>query len=464
MFRLPRLRGFGSDAEVTAGNDIETLSAGLARALDRAGLPELEQPRRLTGGANMESWRFVAGEYDYVLRRAPSAALMADRPFGHDTEAAIIRAARAAGVAAPEIVVELEAGDAIGSGFVMRAIPGTPDPRAILEGDDPGTLLADCARELAKTHAVPRQALPRALPEPSIVDLQSDLGEQFAAAGGDRPIIALALRWLETNRPDPPPRPGLVHGDFRLGNLLVGDGRLTGVLDWELAHLGDPHEDLAYAMLAVWRFGRPDRAALGLGSEDDWIAAYEAAGGTPVDRTRLRYWLVHRTCWWALGCLRMAAMWRTGQDRSLERVVIARRAAEQELDLLRLLEREAPETERARPLPLSDPAHELHGDASVGEIASAVSEWLATLKPRMEGHDRFQLAVARNALGIVARDAGAPDPRDSVLSKRLMDGAVDLAEPGLFARLKRAALDRCAADSPKYPPLALARAAWEGEH
>ena len=464
MFRLPRLRGFGSDLDVTAENDIEALTAGLARALARAGLSQPERLERLTGGANMESWRFVAGARDYVLRRAPSAALMADRPFGHDTEAAIIRAARAAGVAAPEIVVELEAGDAIGSGFVMRAIPGTPDPRAILEGDDPGTLLADCARELAKTHAVPRQALPRALPEPSIVDLQSDLGEQFAAAGGDRPIIALALRWLETNRPDPPPRPGLVHGDFRLGNLLVGDGRLTGVLDWELAHLGDPHEDLAYAMLAVWRFGRPDRAALGLGSEDEWVAAYEAAGGVPVDRARLRYWLVHRTCWWALGCLRMAAMWRIGQDRSLERVVIARRAAEQELDLLRLLESEAPEAERARPLPPSEAVPEPQGDASVGEIAIAVGEWLATLKPRMEGHDRFQLAVARNALGIVARDGAAPDPRDRALSDLLVAGAADLSQSGLLARLKRAALDRCAADSPKYPPLALARAAWEGEH
>ena len=436
------------------------LEEGLGRALARAGLPAPTRLERLTGGANMESWRFAAGGEDFVLRRAPTVEMMADRPFGHDVEAAVIRAARRGGVPAPEVMVELEPEDAIGSGFVMRAIPGTPDPRTILETGDAERLLADCAEALAAIHRV---APPDGVPARSVPELQAELREQFEASGGDRPIVALALRWLADNAPPPPERMMLIHGDFRLGNLLVEHGRLTGVLDWELAHRGDAHEDLAYAMMAVWRFGRPDRAAFGLGGEGMWIAAYEAAGGAPVDRARLRYWLVHRTCWWALGCLGMAAMWRDGRDRSLERLVISRRAAEQELDLLRLLETEAPAEERLRPLPPSAPASATHGDAAPGELAAAVAEWLATVKHRMEGHDRFQLAVARNALGIVARDAAAPRPEDRALAQAIIAGDRMLAEPHLLARLKRMALDRCAADSPKYPPLARVRDEWETE-
>ena len=123
------------------------------------------------------------------------------------------------------------------------------------------------------------------------------LRERFVGHGADRPVLALTLRWLEANLPAPVP-PRLVHGDYRLGNLLVGvagedRGRLTGVLDWELAHRGDFHEDLAFGCMTVWRFTRPDRPAFGLGSLDDWFAAYEAAGGKRVDPARFRFWHGH---------------------------------------------------------------------------------------------------------------------------------------------------------------------------
>ena len=122
------------------------LEQGLAQALARAGMAAPEGITRLTGGATMESWRFTSGDGDYVLRRAPSLSFMEDRPFGHGTEAAIIRAAHGAGVTAPEVLVELQPGDGIGSGFVMRALPGTPDRRAILAMDDPAQLLRQVAR------------------------------------------------------------------------------------------------------------------------------------------------------------------------------------------------------------------------------------------------------------------------------------------------------------------------------
>lgn len=437
-------------------------SEGLARALARIGLPEPTALERLSGGANMESWRFAAGAETCVLRRAPAIEMLAGRPLDHPAEAALIRAAHAAGVLAPEVLVELEEADGIGSGFVMRALPGTPDPAAILAQAEPATLLADLARQLAAIHRTDCVGL--TVPAMDTAAALAGLKTRFTTYGADRPVLALACRWLETNLPAPVP-PRLVHGDFRLGNLLVDQGRLTGVLDWELAHLGDPHEDLAYGCMTVWRFARPDRPAYGLGSVEELAAAYAAAGGEAFDSTRFRFWLVYRTFWWALGCLQMGTYWRAGHDRSVERVVVARRTSEQELDLLLLLEEQAPQAERSRRLPPPpEPLAQPCGEPGAGEILGAVSEWLdAAIKPLVSGRGRFDLAVARNALGIVARElAQRPVAVDAALSANLLSGRVDLATPGLLARLRRMTLDKLAADMPKYPALALARGLWEG--
>ena len=440
----------------------QSLEQGLTAALARIGVPAPCGLERLSGGANMESWRFASGNDLCVLRRAPSAEMMAGRTLDHGGEAALIRAAHGAGVTAPEVLVELKPSDGIGSGFVMRALPGSPEPAAILVSDNPERLLSELARELAAIHRVPTRGLPAPLMEPRTA--LADLHTRFLAYGGDRPVLALALRWLEANLPSQV-EPQLVHGDFRLGNLLVEQGHLTGVLDWELAHLGDPHEDLAYGCMTVWRFARPDRPAFGLGSVEALIAAYEAHGGARVDPARLRFWLIYRTFWWALGCLQMGGMWRDHLDRSLERVVVARRTAEQELDLLLLLEEQAPKAEQTRPLPLATPpVLPGHGEPSGAEILTAVSEWLASeIKPLVSGRGRFDLAVARNALGIVARELDQrPGASDPALAADLLSGTVDLTTPGVLARLRRMTLDKLTADMPKYPALAIARVRWEG--
>ena len=440
----------------------DELSRGLSTALARIGLPPPDKLERLSGGANMESWRFNAGTTQCVLRRAPSAKMMADRLLDHHGEAALIQAAKAAGVTAPEVLVELDLGDGIGSGFVMRCLPGTPDPAMILESQDPAALLADLARELAAIHRVPVAASPA--PVMDTVAALAELEARFLSYGGDRPILALALSWLACNLPRPV-APCLVHGDFRLGNLLVDQGRLSGVLDWELAHLGDPHEDLAYGCMTVWRFSRPDRPAFGLGSVEALAAAYTQAGGAAFEPARFRFWLIYRTVWWALGCLQMGSMWRSGVDRSLERVVVARRTAEQELDLLLLLEQDAPVCERERPLPTgAERAEPSVGEPSGTEILTAISEWLTSdIKPLVSGRGRFDLAVARNALGIVMRELDQrPCASDAALAARLLSGAADLTAPGVLAGLRRMALDKLTADMPKYPALATARALWEG--
>ena len=441
---------------------LDELTQGLSAALARIGLPVPTQLERLSGGANMESWRFQAGAETCVLRRAPSLEMMAGRPMDHAGEVRVVRAAHAAGVMAPEVLVALQPGDGIGSGYVMRAISGSPDPNAFLAEAEPAAAIRDIARELVAVHRTDCTGIP--VP---VMDTAAALGElrrRFFEYGGDRPILALALKWLEANLP-PPVTPRLVHGDFRLGNLMFEHGRVTGVLDWELAHLGDWHEDLAFGCMTVWRFSRPDRPGYGLTSIEELAAAYEAAGGERFDPARFRFWTIYRTFWWALGCLQMGGFWRAGHDRSIERVVVARRTAEQELDLLLLLEELAPPAERDRPLPpAAAPLQPGNGEPSGAEILTAISVWLASdVKPLVSGRGKFDLAVARNALGIVVREIEQrPVATDAALTARIMAGEADLATPGLLARLRRTALSKLAADMPKYPALAVARAQWEG--
>ncbi|MEM7701626.1 MAG: phosphotransferase [Pseudomonadota bacterium] len=450
----------GKEEALTMAASAQDVLDGLKRLCTRVGLGAPSGRERLTGGATMESWRFSSGERDFVLRRAPSLAFMEDRPFGHDVEAAIIRAAHAKGVTAPQVVAELELEDGIGSGFVMQALPGTPNPKLILEMDDPSALLKEAARDLARIHSLRREDLPESVPVMDYREAIADLRAQFEEAGGDRPIIALGLKWMEDNCPDPVD-PVLNHGDYRMGNLLAQDSKLTGVLDWELAHFGDRHEDLAFGCMAVWRFHRYDRPALGLGSLEDYFAAYEAESGVTVDRERFRYWLIHRTVWWALGCLRMAKIWRSGEDRMLERVVISRRTSEQELDLLMLLEEDAPQKEQQRKVVMSEPPVQV-GEATDGELAIAIYEWLGTVKDRFESHDKFQYAVARNALGMISRynAAALPAFENAPLARRIMAGEATLAQEGLLAELREAILATITQDVPKYPAIALAREKW----
>ena len=442
------------------GHDLtDLLTKLMTREVGQAGLSGLA---RLSGGASMESWSFDWGNQGYVVRRAPTADYVADRPYGHDIEAALVSAAHNAGIRAPEVVAVLADADRLGSGYVMRRVAGDANPAAIL-ANPPPSLLTDLARELARIHALPSAAIPADIPLLDTATALADLKVRFADYGGDRPVIALALKWCQDHLPPPADPPVLVHGDYRMGNILVDVDGLSAVLDWELAHRGDAHEDLAYGCMTVWRFARPDLPAFGLGTLDDFFAAYVAAGGAPVDRARFHFWLVYRTTWWALGCLGMGAAWRAGVDRSLERVVVARRTAEQELDLLMLLEADAPAAERTCPLPspvaTATPAH---GEPTAAEIITAVREWLASdVKAGAQGRDKFMVAVAMNALGIAAREVARPITfADKPLADALLNGSRNLAEPGLLAHLRRQCLDKLTGDMPKYPALALARTAW----
>lgn len=438
--------------------DPAKLESALARIGGGAALP-IANLARLSGGANMESWSFDWGGAGYVLRRAPSAEMMAGRPFGHDVEAALVRAAHAAGVRAPLVVGELVAEDALGSGYIMKRVEAEVSPQAIL-ADPPPSLVADVARELARTHAIARDAV-AGIPTMDTAAALEDLAKRFETYGGDRPIIALAIKWCRDHLPEPID-PVLVHGDFRMGNLMVAPDGLAAVLDWEIAHWGDWHEDLAYGCMTVWRFGHIDKPAFGAGALEELFAAYEAESGRTVDHSRFRFWLIYRTLWWALGCLQMGEIWRSGIDPSLERAVIGRRTSENELDLLLLLEEDAPETQ-ALPLTLDpSPAPRRMGEPSAAELLTAVRDWIdREVKPGTQGRDKFMVAVAMNALGMVIRESDAPVAvHDRALADDLLTGRLTLSTPGVLAKLRRMALAKLGNDVPKYAALAEARRRW----
>lgn len=407
----------------------------------------------------MESWSFDCAGQGYVLRFSPFAEMMAGRAYGHDTEAAVVRAAYSNGVKAPEIIGEIEPADELGTGYLMRRVEAEVNPAKIL-AQPSQNLLSGLARELSLIHNVAKEDLPD-LPVTNGQSLLNDLKARFLDFGGDRPVMALAFWWLQEHVPDPVD-PVLLHGDFRIGNIMADADGLAAILDWELAHLGDRHQDLAFGCINSWRFGYIDRPAFGVGSLEMFWTHYEAASGVSVEPTRFRWWLVYSTLWWGICCLQMAEIWRSGLDTGLERAVIGRRASETEVDLLMLLEEDAPQEERRRiiiPEPL-EPRRS--GEPSVTELLAALSGWIETdIKPNAQGRDRFMASVALNALGMLGRAAeNVVDIHDKDLSDQLLEGKKSLKTPGLLGDLKMRSLSKLAADQPKYSAFHKAQNAW----
>ncbi len=202
-----------------------------------------------------------------------------------------------------------------------------------------GALTEQLGQALARIHAIDPASLdgvlPRAEADPAL-DQISEWERQLDEIGEPLPAVELGLRWLRANAPVPA-EARLVHGDFRLGNFIVDESGLAAVIDWELAHLGDPAEDIGWLCIRSWRFGNDDRPVAGVGDLDEFAAAYESAGGSPVDRDRVRYWEAFGNVKWAVICARQAHDHLDGVRRSHELASLGRRICEPEWDLLELV-------------------------------------------------------------------------------------------------------------------------------
>jgi len=304
----------------------------------------IENLKRLSAGATLETWSFDAvganARWPLILRRSPGG-VRAVRTLALADEAALVQALRTAGSPVAEVVSILADEDGLGDGFMMIRIEGETIPRKILRDarfDAVRPQLVDqFARIAAGLHAVDVSTLPAALPVSGVRRTLDDLRLRTEALESPRPVFDLAIRWLTDHAPSEVFPARLVHGDYRHGNVIIGADGIRAVLDWEIAHLGDPIEDLAWLCLPPWRFGHLDRPAGGLGSRESLLSAYEQATGQTVDPMRFRFWELLGSLRWGVSCASMLEWFRSGRNRTVERAMIVRRASENEMDMMRLL-------------------------------------------------------------------------------------------------------------------------------
>lgn len=259
----------------TLTSELETiLSATLGQR------PRITGLRRLTGGTSHESWAFdaetPAGKRPLVIRRDFSAEQL---DLGLTGELALLRALHIAGLPVPRPV-------AGGDDYIISERFNAGDIRKAMARDecDCGTLGVALVAIQAQLHGFDWAAgLSHVLAPRDEVAHWTHTAAEYARHPD--PLLAATIAWLRANAPTDAPR-CLIHGDFKTNNLVAGENGRLAIIDWELAHIGDPLEDLAWTML--WQ--TPHDLVGGMLTPDDYLAAYQRATGIPIDRSRLAYW------------------------------------------------------------------------------------------------------------------------------------------------------------------------------
>lgn len=429
---------------------------------------------RLSAGASRETWSFDAVPKSRGARRRNPHQLILQRDrAGVAGEAAVhegtlLSYARQGGVPAPEVVLSAAAPNPLGGSFsITKRIDGETIARRILRDDDfaPArrALVGDFARALAAIHRLDPEPLRGLLPEPD--DPVVALRDTLDTLTDRHPVFELTLRWLDDHRPAPRAH-RVVHGDFRLGNLMVDRGGLVAVLDWELCHLGDPVEDLGWLCVRAWRFGQTQPVA-GLGDRDLLLAAYRAESGVSVDPEELKWWEVHGTLKWAATTLVLGRRFQRGDPTVLEPGMIGRRVAETEYDLFLLLHPEAvagPSASSDQTTGIGDRSP--HDPPSASALLESVRAFLTDeLADRVGGRDRFIARVAANAIGLAERELtlgpahaarhrsrlealGVED--DTALAAAIRNGSMDDRFREISFALGQATLDKLAVANPGY--------------
>jgi aminoglycoside phosphotransferase (APT) family kinase protein len=326
-------------------------------------------------------------------------------------EADAMRACQRAGLAVPEVLVDDDGGVLGTAGLVMTRVGGETLARRILRDDAfakaRAVLVDDIGGFLAGLHAID----PGECPGAHDVDSLAQYWNSYELIADTSPTFDKAYEWLVANRPVRSATT-IVHGDLRMGNVIVDERGLAAVLDWELVHVGDPLEDLGWVCVKAWRFGHPLEVG-GVGTIDQLVGAYEAAGGRAVDRDALHWWLVEKTLQWGIGCMGQAAVHLAGAVRSHELAAIGRRVAEQEWDLIELLAPDEWATAKSAPRRADLPDEPgLFGRPTAREMLDAVRGYLTEdVMPGTTGQLSFHARVAANMLAIVERQLAQDTPQ-----------------------------------------------------
>lgn len=308
----------------------------------------------LVGGSSQETWRFdleveggsYKGQHDLILRR-PLGGSIFNLSLDLKREYAVLCAAASGGVPSPRpywllenlldspaTLVERLEGESIGRKLVR-------DPKLAKAREN---LPEQMGAALAALHAVDFTAhgLDQLLskPQPGQTPAQTRMAQieaELDDIGEPHPVLELGLRWLHRNEPPPPERLVLIHGDFRIGNLLVNENGLVALIDWEFSHIGDYAEDLTYPLVREWRFGADQLRLGGINQPEEFFASYRGIGGQPVDPDRIFYWELMGNVWWAIGLLKQTQRHLRGEQPNLEFACLGRRCSEMEAEILNLL-------------------------------------------------------------------------------------------------------------------------------
>ena len=454
----------------------ERLAAALGRRLP--GFRKLERFARLSAGASQETYRLDVetgdGAQTLALRRTAGGVWhkeVVPGRAGTQTEALLMRLGHEAGVPEPRVLAELEEEDGLGQGFVMDRLEGETLGARIVRSESLAQvrpkLARQCGEILARIHSIDVEAtgLAKHLTRQSPRQFVEQTWAGYKLLRTPQPMIDYTGRWLLDNLPENPTL-GLVHNDFRNGNLMVSEEGVTAVLDWEIAHIGDPMRDLGWICTNSWRFGRRDLPVGGFGSYEDLFEGYESVSGTKVDPDRVHYWEVFGSFWWAVGCLGMASAFREGPDPSIERAAIGRRSSECQVDCVNLL---IPGPADVIEPPTDPPALDL---PRIDELVSGVRDHLrGDVMEATEGRLQFMTRVASNALDIVSREIavgsehrarekeglsalmGADLDLEGLrwkLVEALRDGSMPLDAEGLAEHLRNTVVNQVAIDQPRY--------------
>ncbi|MBT7879366.1 MAG: phosphotransferase family protein, partial [Gammaproteobacteria bacterium] len=282
----------------------------LAHITGCKGLLEVD---RLSGGASQETYRLVVktagGQQRLALRRTPGgeyAEITPQHP-GLDVEALLMQSALAVGVPEPEVYYVLQREDDLGDGFLMQWLDGEALGARIVRSPEFETirpkLAYECGKVLAQIHSIDLDAtgLRERLWEIPPAEFVEQTWERYRLLDTPQPMIDYVACWLMENLPEQY-ETALVHNDFRNGNFLLSPNGIVAVLDWEVAHVGDPMRDLGWICTNSWRFGSSDPVG-GFGQYEDLFKGYEDESGKAVDPDHVKFWEVFGSFWWSVGCL-----------------------------------------------------------------------------------------------------------------------------------------------------------------
>jgi aminoglycoside phosphotransferase (APT) family kinase protein len=312
----------------------------------------IENLRPMAGGASRQILSFdgilekdgMTVQRGMVLRRDLAGHKIETR---RRDEFMVLRAAHQEGVPVPEVLWLCEDPAVLGSDFfIMERIEGESFARRLLRDEAYAharrVVPQQLAWILARIHQIDvKHYRLDFLPAPGASPARTELAryEQIYRnlALEPHPAFELAIRWLLAHLPNSA-RQTLVHGDYRIGNIMFGPDGVRAILDWELPHLGDPMEDVGWICVRAWRFGVDHKPVGGLADREEFWQAYERASGWSVDREAARFWEVFGNLRWGIFTISQSRSAIDGDVPSVELASIGRRTAETELELLNLIE------------------------------------------------------------------------------------------------------------------------------